>query len=64
MENQQSNYASLTYFKGWHVALHNYDVFEIESINQLVNTSKECFLPQLSGLYQQGKHYFTTNLAE
>ena len=64
MENQHPNYASLTYCKGWHVALHNFDVFEVESINQLVNTSKDSLLPQLSGLNAQGKHYFTTNLAE
>ena len=64
MKNQQQDNARLTYFSGWHIALHNYDVFETESINRLVNISNDTLLPQIASISEQSTHYFTIKPAE
>jgi hypothetical protein len=64
MKNQQQNNAVTTYFDGWDVALRNYDVFETESIIQLVRFSKGQLSPELANISQQNTSYLTINLAE
>ena len=66
MENQQQIIAepSLSYFSGWLVALSNYNVFEIESINQLVSISNDKMPPELDNINEQNLYYFTINFSE
>ena len=52
------NNATKNYIAGWDVALHNYDVFEIESINQLVNSSKDMIQSQSASIGKEGTDYF------
>lgn len=59
MKNDRLNHSSITYFSGWIVALHNYDVFEIESISQLVNSSEDIIQPQVA---RQNADYFPLTL--
>jgi hypothetical protein len=62
MKNENLKSSSITYFSGWDVALHNYDVFEIESIKQLVNSSREQILPQLAKIREEYTGYFPLTL--
>lgn len=62
MKNANLISSSITYFYGWDVALHNYDVFEIESIKQLVNSSKEVTLAQLGNIKERSTDYFSLTL--
>ena len=62
MKNDNLKNSSITYFSGWDVALHNYDVFEIESIKQIVNSSREQILPQLTSNREQNTDYFPLTL--
>lgn len=64
MKNQQLNNSIITYCNGWDVALHNYDVFETESIIQLVRFSKNQLSPELANLTEYCTHYLTINFAE
>jgi hypothetical protein len=58
MKNDLSNSSRNTYFSGWDVALHNYNVFEVESIKLLVNSSNNIIQPQLVGDSEQSTDYF------
>ena len=58
MKNDSLINSSNTYFSGWDVALHNYNVFEVESIKQLVNSSNDIIQPQLAGVSEQSTDYF------
>jgi hypothetical protein len=64
MKNDRLNNSSVTYCSGWDVALHNYDVFEIESIKQLVNLSKDSVPPELASFYEQDTDYFILNFKD
>ncbi len=59
MKNQQPVNSSPTYLGGWHIALRNYNVVEIESINQLVGDVNK---QKQSNLGRLHKNHFTTNL--
>jgi hypothetical protein len=59
MKNLQPIISSPTYIGGWHVALHNYNAVEIDSIIQLVNLSNE---KQSENLTATNKTHITTNL--
>ena len=50
MKNQLPNTSLATYFNGWDVALRNYDVFEAESIIQLVRIGEEQLSPETATL--------------
>ena len=58
MKNDRSNNLYKTYLSGWDVALHNYHVFEVESIKLLVNSSNDIIQPQLAGVSEQSTDYF------
>jgi hypothetical protein len=64
MKNQQQNNAVTTYIDGWESALRNYDVFETESIIQLVSSAKGQLSTELANIMQQNTSYLTINLAE
>lgn len=57
MKNDRFNNSSNTYFSGWDVALHNYNVFEIESIKELVNSSNDIIQRQSAGNNEQSSDY-------
>ena len=57
MKNDQLHNSNSTYFSGWDIALRNYDVCEIESIKQLVNSSRDLIIPQLASTNKQSKDY-------
>ena len=62
MKNDHLHNSNSTYFSGWDIALRNYDVFEIESIKQLVNSSKDLILPQFASSSKQSTDYFPLTL--
>lgn len=64
MKNQQLNNSIITYIHGWDVALRNYDVFETESIYDLVSLASDNMSPELAKLTAMNTSYFTINLAE
>ena len=64
MKNQQPNNSRITYFSGWYVAVRNYDVFETESISQLVCVVEDFMPPELAKIKEHYTNYFTINLAE
>jgi len=64
MKNQQLNNCIITYINGWDVALRNYDVFESESIYDLVSLVSDNMSPELAKLTAMNTSYFTINLAE
>jgi len=59
MKNLRPINSSPTYIGGWHIALHNYNAVEIESINQLISLLSE---NKRSNSGTPNKNYFTTNL--
>ena len=65
MENQQQILVnpSLSYYSGWLIALRNYDVFEIESIPQLINMHNENTSFNESGINNKSKYYLTMNFS-
>ena len=62
MKNDHLHNSNSTYFSGWDIALRNYDVCEIESIKQLVNSSKDLIIPQLASTSKQSTDYSALTL--
>ena len=62
MKNDYLHNSNSTYFSGWDTALRNYDVFEIESIKQLVNSSKDMIQSQFADIGKEGTDYFPLTL--
>lgn len=63
MKSSNINNSNVTYFSGWHTALYNYDVFEVESIYQLVNHADD--IPPVSiKSAKLKKNYLTRNFDE
>ena len=58
MKNDNSINSNNTYFSGWDVAVRNYNVFEVESIKLLVNSSNDIIQPQLAGISEHSTDYF------